>query len=296
MNFFTESAPSPLEHWAQVGELKVRYLEWLPADQSAPLPVIALHGLASTAHWYERVAARLSSRYRIVAPDQRGHGQTTQAASGYDWQSLAADVAGLMDALGIGTAAVLGHSWGGNVAINVAARFPERVARLALIDGGFLDGHLLPDASWELFRTRFAPRPVSGNRAEFLARQREQLALCWGDDLERVVQTMVYEDDQGQLRDILRPANHSQVLEAMWGEPPSVTLPEISCPTLIVPAGPLPERAGSPYSHIKEVMVEAAVRAVPDNRVRWIAETIHDIGYHKPDELAQVIREFLEEP
>ena len=80
----------------------------------------------------------------------------------------------------------------------------------------------------------------------------------------------------------------------MWGEPPSVTLPNIQCPTLIVPAGPRPDRAGSSFNVTKTVMVEAAAKAVPNNRVHWIPETIHDIGYHKPDELAVVIEEFLE--
>ncbi len=291
----------PAENRTRIGELDVRYLEWagpagpVPAPGPGPVPIVALHGLASSANWYERLAARLRARYRIVAPDQRGHGQTTQASSGYDWQTLAADVARFMDGLGLEQAAVLGHSWGGNVAINVAAQFPERVSRLVMIDGGFLDGHLLPDASWEVFRARYAPRNVSGNRPEFLGRLREQLGDCWGADLERIVQTMVYADAEGQIQDILRPSNHAQVLEAMWGEPPSVTLPRISCPTLIVPAGPRPERAGSEFSRTKEVMVAAAARAVKDNRVRWIPDTIHDIGYHKPDELARVIMEFLEE-
>lgn len=287
----------PAENRTRVGELDVRYLEWAgPAPGPvSTVPIIALHGLASSANWYERLAARLSARYRIVAPDQRGHGQTTQASGGYDWQTLAADATRFMDALGLERAAVLGHSWGGNVAINVAARFPERVSRLVLIDGGFLDGHLLPDASWEMFRARYAPRNVSGNRSEFLGRLREQLGDCWGEDLERIVQTMVYEDAEGQIQDLLRPSNHAQVLEAMWGEPPSVTLPRISCPTLIVPAGPRPERAGSEFARTKAVMVAAAARAVKDNRVHWIPDTIHDIGYHKPDELARVIAEFLEE-
>ena len=285
----------PAENRIRVGELDVRYLEWAGPSPAAPVPIVALHGLASSANWYERLAARLSGQYRIVAPDQRGHGQTTQASGGYDFPTLAADVTRFMDALGIEQAAVLGHSWGGNVAINVAAYFPQRVSRLVMIDGGFLDGHLLPDASWENFRARFAPRNVSGDRTEFLERLREQLADCWGDDLERIVQTMVYEDGDGQIQDILRPSNHAQVLEAMWGEPPSVTLPRISCPTLIVPAGPRPERAGGEFSRNKEVMVAAAAQAVQDNRVHWIPETVHDIGYHKPDELAGVILKFLEQ-
>ena len=284
----------PTEKRAAIGDLDVRYLEWLPDGDASATPILALHGLASSANWYERLAARLSREYRIYAPDQRGHGQTTQTPSGYDWQTLATDAIHFMDHLGLERAAVLGHSWGGNVAINVAAKFPERVSHLVMIDGGFLDGHLLPDASWEVFRTRFAPRNVSGTRAEFLERISDQLADCWAPDLERIVLTMVYEDAEGQIHDHLQPSNHAQVLEAMWGEPPSVTLPSIQCPTLIVPAGPRPDRAGGEFSRTKMAMVEAAAQAVPNNRVHWIPETIHDIGYHKPDELAAVISEFLD--
>ena len=295
MTNFGQHSIAPTEEYAAIGELQVRYLEWHPGSAHQATPILALHGLASSANWYERLAARLSSRHRIVAPDQRGHGQTTQAPSGYDWQTLASDAIRVLDHLGIENAAVLGHSWGGNVAINVAARFPERVSKLVMIDGGFLDGHLLPDASWEVFQNRYGPRNVSGTRQEFLGRISEQLGDCWDDDLERIVLTMVYEDEDGHIQDILRPPNHAQVLEAMWGEPPSVTLPDIQCPTLIVPAGPRPDRAGSNFSLTKTVMVDAAAKAVPDNRVCWIPETIHDIGYHKPDELAGVILEFLGE-
>jgi pimeloyl-ACP methyl ester carboxylesterase len=46
---------------------------------------------------------------------------------------------------------------------------------------------------------------------------------------------------------------------------------------------------------MKEEGVEAAARAITNSRVHWIPETVHDIGYHKPDELAGVIREFLAE-
>ena len=283
------------EYYGAIGELQVRYLEWRPSGEVHGAPILALHGLASSANWYERLAARLSRNHSIVAPDQRGHGQTTQAARGYDWHTLASDAIRFLDHLGLERVALLGHSWGGNVAINVAARFPERISKLVMIDGGFLDGHLLPDASWEVFQNRYAPRNVSGTRREFLDRISQQLGDCWDDDLERIVLTMVYEDEEGQIQDILRPPNHAQVLEAMWGEPPSVTLPNIQCPTLIVPAGPRPDRAGSSFNVTKTVMVEAAAKAVPNNRVHWIPETIHDIGYHKPDELAAVIEEFLGE-
>jgi pimeloyl-ACP methyl ester carboxylesterase len=285
------SQAKPTEVWATVGELEVRYLDW---GGDGP-PIMALHGLASSANWYDLVAPMLTKYGRVIAPDQRGHGKTTQMASGYDWQTLSADIIGLMDHLGLEKAAVLGHSWGGNVAGNVAARFPERVEKLVMIDGGFLGGRQRSGATWESFRERVRPRDVTGTREEFLDRLRVQMAEIWSDDLERIVQTMVYEDEDGQIKDILRPENHAQVIHAMWYEPPSSTLPRVTCPTMIIPAGPRPERAGTEFAVMREEMVEAAAKSLKDCQVRWIPNTMHDIGYHKPGELAEVIVGFLSE-
>ena len=107
MNTNSQSLPVPTEHWAQIGTLDVRYLDW---GGEGP-PLLALHGLASSAHWYELVAPYLQSKHRVIAPDQRGHGQTSQANKGYDWQSLASDAVGLLDHLGI--------SRGATVALNL---------------------------------------------------------------------------------------------------------------------------------------------------------------------------------
>ncbi len=277
------------EKWADVGPLKMRYLDW---GGDGP-PVVALHGLASTGNWYDIVARLLSSNYRIIAPDQRGHGQTTQASGGYDWPTLAADVTGLMDLENIDQAAVLGHSWGGHVASALAGEFPERVRRLVMIDGGFLDARVGSEATWESFSHRVRPRDVTGNREEFLDRLRTQLAECWSDDLERIVQTMVYEDEDGQIQDILRPPNHAQVIRTMWYYPPSAVLPKVECPALIIPAGPTPDRSGSEFAQRRIDMVDSAMGFLKKGQVQWIPETIHDIGYHKPQELAQAIRNFL---
>ena len=210
----------PHENWVDIGELKVRYLDWGGAGQ----PLLALHGLASSAHWYDIVAPLLRDRYHIYAPDQRGHGQTTSAPFGYDWLTLSNDLAGLMDHIGLDKVSVMGHSWGGNVATNFAANCPDRVERLIMIDGGFLDGRLFPGATWEAFSHRVRPRDVTGNREEFLDRLRNQLGVIWNTEIERIVQTMVYEDEDGQIQDILRPDRHAQTIRAMWDEPAAITL------------------------------------------------------------------------
>ena len=279
----------PIEDWAEVGDLRVRYLDW----GGDGLPIVALHGLASSSHWYDVIAPLLSPEFRIIAPDQRGHGQTSQATKGYDWATLSLDVSGLMDRLGIDQATVMGHSWGGHVASALAAHQPERVSRLIMIDGGFLDARVSPDGSWEGFSQRLRPRDVSGTREEFLGRLGSQLADCWSDDLARIVQTMVYQDEDGLIRDILHPDNHAQVLHTMWDFPPSRVLPDVACPALIVAAGPPPERAESEFAQMRRAMVQSAEQELRNCQVHWIPATIHDIGYHKPVELASVIREFV---
>jgi pimeloyl-ACP methyl ester carboxylesterase len=234
----------------------------------------------------------LRHKYRLFAADARGHGQTSQAMGGYDWQTLSADGVGLMDHLGVSRAAVFGHSWGATVALNVAARFPDRIAALGLIDGG-VGRPGGPREPWEVVKARVRPRDVTGSREQFLDRLRHQLSFCWNDQIERIVQTMVYEDQEGQIQDILRPENHPQVMHAMWEEPASELYSRITCPTVIIPAGPTPERADSERARQKQAGVDAAGKAIPQCRVRWIPETVHDIGYHKPEELAQVMDEFL---
>ena len=283
------SVAVPQDSWAEVGDLTMRYQDW---GGDGP-PVMALHGLASSAHWYDLVAPYLRDRFRVVAPDQRGHGKTTQASSGYDWGTLAGDITLLMDHLGIAKASVFGHSWGGHVASNLAVRHPDRVRGVVLIDGGFQDGRMRAGATWESFRDRVRPRDVSGNKEQFLDRLRVQLADCWSNQLEGIVLSMVYEDDEGQIQDILRPENHAQVTRQMWDEPASKVLPQVRRPTLIVPAEPRPERANTEFAIMRREQVEMASRVIPSAQVRWVSDTSHDIGYHQPRKLASVITEFL---
>ena len=270
--------------------LSIRCMVW--GDISAP-PVLALHGLASSAHWYDLVAPKLARDFKVIAPDQRGHGKTTQATEGYDWETLAIDMVRLLDALDISRVAVLGHSWGATVAAGLAYLHPERISSLTMIDGGFGRIGSSEISDWETVKQSTFPRDVSGTRSEFLHRMSEQLSCCWDADIERIVQTMVWEDDSGQMNDILHPDNHIQVMKAMWEEPASSMWTNIKCPTLLVPAGPLPIKRQLERFWNKQNRVAVASRTISNCKVHWIQNTIHDIGYHRPEYLSNVIRAFL---
>src|SRR5512147_3219033 len=95
-----------------------------------------LHGLivGSLAGWYFGPAGRLAQRHRVLLHDLRGHGRSDRTASGYDTHTLAGDLEALLDLAGDGPVTLVGHSYGALVALRFALRWPERVARLALVE------------------------------------------------------------------------------------------------------------------------------------------------------------------
>jgi pimeloyl-ACP methyl ester carboxylesterase len=97
--------------------------------------LVFVHGLAaSRAFWFLHYAMPLSRHFRVTLFDLRGHGYSGVPASGYDAATQARDLAGLLDHLGIERCALVGHSYGGAVALEYAGRHPLRVSRLAIMD------------------------------------------------------------------------------------------------------------------------------------------------------------------
>jgi pimeloyl-ACP methyl ester carboxylesterase len=95
--------------------------------------VLMLHGLTDSSFSFSRVMPLMPPELRIVALDQRGHGDSDRPPAGYTMDDFASDVLGVMDALGIAQATIVGHSMGSFVARRVAEQAPERVSRLVLL-------------------------------------------------------------------------------------------------------------------------------------------------------------------
>src|SRR5215469_13382408 len=114
---------------ATINGLKMHYVE----AGSGP-PVILLHGFPETWYCWRHQIPALAERYRIIAPDLRGYGETSKPESGYDKRTMAADVLALMRHLGIGRAAIVGHDRGARVATRFARDYPEAVDRLVVMD------------------------------------------------------------------------------------------------------------------------------------------------------------------
>jgi len=100
-------------------------------------PVVLLHGFPEFWYaWRYPIAQLAAAGFRVIAPDQRGYNTSDKprGIEAYRIDTLAADVVGLIAALGYERANLVGHDWGGGVAWQVAIRHPERVRRLAVID------------------------------------------------------------------------------------------------------------------------------------------------------------------
>ena len=95
--------------------------------------VVLLHGWAVHGGMFQQLRSHLEDRFDLLVPDLRGHGDTEAPWDGYELDSLADDLAGLLDSEGIEEAHVIGYSWGGFVALAFAERYPERLKRLGLL-------------------------------------------------------------------------------------------------------------------------------------------------------------------
>lgn len=113
------------------------------------LPVILLHGFPETWWgWRRQIGALARAGFRVVVPDQRGYGGLDKPGpvGAYRLERLGGDVLALAGSLGPGPVALVGHDWGGIVAWCVAARHPERVRRLAILNAPH------PDTAWRVIR------------------------------------------------------------------------------------------------------------------------------------------------
>ena len=102
-------------------------------EQGAGAPVVLVHGLGGSTAMWQLVAGPLAERFRVVAYDLRGLGRSSTPRPPYSVDLLAADLGGLLDALELERATLVGHSLGGTVALTYATVHPERVSSVVAV-------------------------------------------------------------------------------------------------------------------------------------------------------------------
>ena len=253
--------------------------------------ILALHGLASNARWWDLVGADLAPAHRVLAVDLRGHGQSDRPETGYDFDTVVADLGQVADVLSPRPGVVVGHSWGASVSLAYAAARPDRVLGAVCVDGGATDLKAYFGPSWAVAEQTMRPPQLTGITRDALRSWMEASPLSEGSDPETAAAIMLgnFEDDgTGHLRPHLHVELHMQIARHLFDLDGYDLMSRVRCPVLFIPAG-TPDHEDTP-----KVRAMERAQSVLGGRAQvvWV-DGVHDIPVQRPHEVAAAIASFI---
>ena len=284
--------PAPRSSFVDAGGLRLRVLHW-PGSAERPAFVL-LHGLASNARFWELVGPLLVRQgHPVWAPDLRGHGQSGKPDDGYDFATQCSDVLGLVQVLNVRRPILVGHSWGGMVALEYAARNPDgpwSPSGLALVDGGIGQISDVPGATRDDVEAALTPPRLKGaSLDDFVTRMNAHPRPFPLDErrLDIILANFAIGPDQ-TIAPHLTFERHMRLVREMWQAPVYRHFERVRCPVLIVPArsGDVRGVQAETYLALKQRGLDRAKQVMRDLRVVWMEDTDHDVPLHRPEALA----------
>jgi len=277
--------PRVREYSVDTGDLRLSVRE----HPGGSPPILALHGLASNARWWDLVAARLSPRWRVLAPDLRGHGRSERPEAGYSFAEVVEDLRGLVEATSLDRVIVAGHSWGASVALWFAAALPEHVLGCVCVDGGAanLREHF---PTWAEAEERLTPPRISGITEASVREWARGGSLAEGGDPEAVADILLGNFEaaaDGGVQPRLRLDRHMEIARRLWELDAFELMARIECPVLFIPArgGPWPaEEKARALQRAQDVLGSRA-------QMVWVAGG-HDLPVQRPAEVAKAMADF----
>ena len=132
-NEMIASSPIPADRFYDSQGLRLHYADW--GNDGAP-PLILIHGGRDHCRSWDAVARALQPHFHVTAPDLRGHGDSDWAkGSSYSLSDYVYDLTCLVRSASVRRTAIIGHSMGGMIGLMYAGAYPDRVSRLAVLDG-----------------------------------------------------------------------------------------------------------------------------------------------------------------
>jgi pimeloyl-ACP methyl ester carboxylesterase len=275
--------------------LRLHYVDW--GNVGAP-PLVLVHGGRDHARSWDWVAHALRRDFHVIAPDLRGHGESSWALGGhYTLAEFTLDLAQLIDLLDVPQVTLVGHSLGGAVSIQYAAVFPERVAKLVAIEGlgppPQIADRIAGRPAWQRiadwiqqvrdFSARQPKRYTSIESAA--ARMQAENAFLSPEQAHHLTVHGVNRNEDGTyswkfdnyVRVFYPQRYDAGETRELWGR--------IVCPTLLVHG--TESWAGDPAA-------DRRAEAFSDVRVANIAGAAHWVHHDRLDEFLGVVREFLD--
>lgn len=277
------AGPDMMELSVPVAEDVKLYIRHWPG--TVPRPFLLVHGMASNARVWDEVAAHLAAAgHPVYAVDLRGHGGSDAPDHGYDTTTATADLVTVGRAVGLTGAVVAGHSWGGNIALRLAAGHPALVAGVALIDGGWTNLTTTVRSWQECVAVAGTLRgPVTGTTA---AGMRDYLRAAhpnWSPTaIEASMADMRMEPD-GSFTPRLSQPQYMSIVRSLWEDPPTRDFPAVTVPVFLLPAVPA---ANPQWEQIVRGWVAAAEAALPRATTRWYLDGEHYLQAQHPQRLA----------
>lgn len=248
-------------------------------------PFVLVHGLASNARLWDGVADQLAARgHAVIALDQRGHGLSSKPDSGYETDVVAGDLASVITTLGLRAPVVVGQSWGGNVVIELAARWPQLVKGVAAVDGGFIELHQRFD-TWDSCRAALTPPRLIGTPRHEMEQRMRAFHPHWPEQGILGALANFEVRDDGTIAPWLTLDRHLLILRALYEHRPSQLFPVLEVPVLLVPA----DTGDVAWTHDKRTAVDEAMRHLRNGTAHWFSPADHDIHAQFPTELAEVL-------
>lgn len=261
---------------------------------SAGRLVILLHGFPEFWYgWRRQIPYLAAAGYRVWAPDQRGYNLSDkpEGIAAYTLDELAADVIGLMDAAGQEKAFVVGHDWGAAVAWWVAAKYPERVARMVVLNVPHLSvmkAHVRRSLaqmrkSWYVlfFQLPWLPERLARQRNWNAAVQSLRLSSRPGTFTDRDLDT--YRQAWSQPKAYKSMLNWYRAVLRKPSVPPAS--PRIRVPTLLI--------WGAQDRYLGREMAQPSIDLCDDGRLVFIEGATHWVQHEEPDRVNSLIDGFL---
>ncbi|MGI9147234.1 MAG: alpha/beta fold hydrolase [Chloroflexota bacterium] len=244
-------------------------------------PLVLSHGATDSGLCWTRVTRALESDYDVILPDARGHGTSDAPPSGYSSSRRAADLAGLIDALGLKRPAVGGHSMGAATTLYLVAEYPDLASCAILEDPGLRSGERGPSRPGQGEPRNALRRIVLDAQADGLeatiARGRAASPTWAEEEFESWAEAKM-QVSRRFLDDSTRtgPANE-------WRE----LLPRVKCPVLLVTSDP---ELGS---IVTPVIAQEAARLLPSLRLVRLSGAGHNIRREQFKPFVREVRNFL---
>ena len=228
----------PTSHRVKVSHgLELNVLEW----SKEGVPLVFLHGHGNEAHLWDDFVPTVTEHYRVLAVDQRGHGDSDWDAEGrYDAETMADDLEALLDHFEIDRFVLIGFSMGGRVSMAFGGRHPERLAGLVLVDiAPELDARGISRIGNEMSEQR---APVFSSLEEYARMLSHNYPAGQPAALQRMAKYGLRKRDDGlfelkmdpNLRGDRPDDDESQAAEEAFIQKQWDALAKLPCPTLVV--------------------------------------------------------------